>query len=835
MPDPPDGWLLGGENPKTAKRDHILKRNQVEDFIEFNCWGIDLGISERATMIVMLQAIFKLVYYMAPEHRPKDVGDLVNYKRDAGPRLLSCSLDPHPLPVSRWYPDMPAENTHLHPSYVRPANAAPGMPDAWVQRHMLSSKQRPMPRTEAVDNSKPLGAYLRKLNSFRRPGYRAKDVIESVEKAILRFAYVDLERHHSACPQKPQAHITAVGEGDLLKSVIASTPAVSQVKMTLNPVADTFAFDPNGNLYPSRGRGPVWRNNSSALDCAIVIGRFLDAGSTVIDRKLNGWQKLFSQAAKAFIEATDVNWDVCTPDVSADIRDRLWNILGQTNPEIMVGALNPFYTVWSSCTSDFTQFQYRYTESMTHCPCTGVGSTSETYITSYVTADLNIDESHGKTMQELVARHFEGQGLADCVLCGNKEVVPRTRTFTNLPLRMVVIPRDTQVKGHTQDLKFMYTDDSGTELHAHYRWLGGVYYKNGHYRVIWLDSNRGEQDSGELCYYDSMNNHGLIVGGIPHGHREEKVPRCWAGEGPFPMLIYERIMNPESDVLGVAGQSLQDMMNSQKDGQLIMDAHTPWAANQPPVGLPILPWRRILPDNGQRFVTASSAYTPGSRATPSPATRIHPSPQQSHGYMTSMMPNLNSSFSPMIMPFGTPQMNMNAYYQPQPQPQPQQANQGMQNFYQSPFPTNAAHPSGQSPFLGNAALPPGQFPFLGTTVLSNPSPFPASATLPGPAAQAQTQESEPEDANYETTPRAMPTPLWPESPTDEVMSLCTQDSDAETQPVRVDGKKKASGSGSGSKKRKSVRFSDEYVKESPRKVARRSARRATLPLRVAGV
>lgn len=470
------------------------------------------------------------------------------------------------------------------------------------------------------------------------PSYVAKHIIDEVEKAVLRFAYVGLERHSTAAPRHPRPHITATGDDDLFKALVGPSSAVSYVKLSYNPTTETWNFDDSGNAHPCRGRGPVWRNNSSAVDCAIVVGRLLDAGSTQIDRGRSGWQNTLSNAERAFIEATDLNWDVCTPDDSADMRDSFWNALTDTNPEIGVGKSNPFWTIWSICTANFAQFQYRYAEKVINCQCSGLGSTTELFYSSFVHATLGKDDKPSVTMQELVSRYFSPEWVDDCTLCHKTRAVPRRRTFSSLPMRMVVLCDDRRVKNHTQPLEITYTDGQRNTKTEKYRWLGGVYYKHGHFRVVWTDTNRGENDTGNLRFYDGRQNHGLIVGGVAPAHQHEKVPGSWMGAGIFPLLVYEKIKNPDPEVLHVAMQSIQDMVTAQNQEMLILEHHTPWTQTPLPKDLPAQPWTRILPDHGQHFYTVAGGQFPGLPGRRSPSDRgffrrAEPSAQLTHAYL----------------------------------------------------------------------------------------------------------------------------------------------------------------------------------------------------------
>lgn len=694
LPDPPASWRVGGKTPAIAIRDCVLTKKMIEDMMEYHFWGIDPGIKGRHTKMANLKALYKLAYHQAPQHRPEDLGDMGVGKIDAGPRLLSCSIkDPSPMPVSRWYPNLPDGNTALQPGYIRPSDAAPDFPDLWLQQHLYSSKRRPganappgrndtpssrgtTPASRGATPARRTGTAVQRAQARRKQiqskkapeppsapapqpqpheiavplSYTMKEVVESVERSVLRFAYTDLERHPTATPLEPCPHITANSEEDLLKAVVGSFPAVSQLQISFDQTADAWTFGIDGQLYAYRGRGPVWRNQSGAVDCAIVVGKLLDAGSTVIDRKESEWFKRFTDAERAFIEATDLSWDVYGAEISAGLRDHLWNVLARTGEGIGVGNFSPFWPIWSACTANFAQFKFNYLLSQGSCVCSGHGTALERCESSFVPATLSQGDVSGLTMQELVSRFFAPNDYGDCAVCNRSQTVPRSKRFDSLPMRMVVLCEDPDVKNHSMDLSFTYADGEGNERIAKYRWLGGVYYRNDHYRVIWTDVERGEANNGELRFYDSATNGGLIVGGIPPAHQHDRVPGSWTGDLSIPMVVYERVLDPEQAVLGLAQRTIQEMKGMQMQGQFILDGHSPWSRAPSPKGMITQPWTRILPNYGQRFHTSPMAHFPGAPAnraslSPSRYTRqAHPSPQLTHSYLSPALPRMPSPF-----------------------------------------------------------------------------------------------------------------------------------------------------------------------------------------------
>lgn len=637
LPDPPRPTTLFGETPEQASKNPRLARPVLEALHKFHFWGINPCIPGRVTNARILRALMKLFYYMDDVHKPRSWAEACNFTRDAGPRLLSCAVASGDLvPVSRRYPDPPDPNGSTGDGYVRPSYAADGVPDVYVERMLqVSSSDVQMVdltanngngndgaivinddgNTQMVDVTMT-GSTFNFTNTtqtgsvIRLPGVQAHAVIEAVERAVMQFAYADLERHPTAAPRAPRPQLIAKSEDDLYKSIVSSVPAASRVSIS-DKVNNGVSFDVDGDQYIYRGRGPVWRNNSCAVDCAIVVGRLLDAGSTVHDRKQPGWEARLSRAERAFIDATDANWDVLSRDESAALRDSLWKVLAEESPAVRVGRFNSVWSVWAAATSNIAQFQFSYAETLNHCPCRGVQPSASQYQSSFVTPPVHPGDKDGVSIQEVVARPFVPDLLSDCRDCGMNGTVTRQRRITNLPLRMVVtLDERVNIRNHTRDFTFHYCDFNGVYQKAIYRWLGGIYMQNNHFRVYWTDSNRGEANANELRMYDGMANSGLIFGGISPYHSEERVPPAWYRGSTIPLLIYERVMNPEPEVLNCAMHSVCGMMNSQLADLPILQSHTPWSSTGYPIDIPGRVWNPILPTYGDRFHETTTPYKP---------------------------------------------------------------------------------------------------------------------------------------------------------------------------------------------------------------------------------
>ncbi|KAF7114544.1 hypothetical protein CNMCM5793_009189 [Aspergillus hiratsukae] len=662
MPDPPPSWKFLGESADVVLRTRKYVRGQMVAMLEFYSWGIDMGLPSRMTNLRILQGLWKLFYYTADIHRPRSFRDLIDYEgKDGGPRLLSCEID-HPslLPISRYYPDPPAMDGILQPDYVRPENAAASISDIYIERMnkpsrdldiseaaapaaapgssppavgtlnlggngntvafqnnnlttaMVSAAAGPFANPPLIAPANPTGVYIpapAPATVVRVPAHMTRSIIEDVEKVIMKYAYLELERDASAAPQTvPRPYLTALHEADISKTIVGLYHANAQVRLSLDPQDLTrTVIDPTGNDFACRGRGPVWKNNSSTIDSLIVVGKLLDAGSTVIDRKKAGWETRFSVLERAFIEATDVNWDVLSLEENAEMRDNFWDVVQENVPGVQTGMLSPLWTVWSDCAGHFDQFHFTYREAVAPCQCTGQGATVQAHTKTFVTPDLHPGDMHGVCMNEVIARPFAPLLHADCVTCNAPQSVTIERRFDTLPLRMVVgLDERVSIKNHTKDITFDFCDGDGQLHRATYRWLGGIYYEDYRYSVFWTDTKRGETDHGFLKMYDSTMNSGLIVGDIPPCHKDERVPLEWWKNTPVPFLVYERVMDPDPEVFSLAYHSLLDMMKVKMEGKLVAQEHTPWTRSEPTVPTQSPPWDRILP-NADRFKLAPDA------------------------------------------------------------------------------------------------------------------------------------------------------------------------------------------------------------------------------------
>ncbi|CAI7599421.1 unnamed protein product [Penicillium crustosum] len=441
-----------------------------------------------------------------------------------------------------------------------------------------------------------------------------REITDAVERAVMQIVYADLDRDPTLPSiEKPIRHRTAQCYKDILSLKLGSFPTTANVK--LSPL--TFDWDPNGPVFPVRGRGPIWDSMSCATDAVIVAGMLLHAGCTKIDRANNRAAE-FKDIEKAFIEVTMASWETFDDKTSIFVRDKWLRMFIDGSSGLKMGQPIPPWAVWSVATRSFAQFRYFHVERVTPCKCQYALPFYNSHQGSCILPGYLPGDENGVDLQVLIERCFYPRKSFKCDKCGDPTGVTGERKIGQLPLRLVVTSDlKTRIRNHTENLKFNYIDYEDKQQVAHYRWLGGIYNNESHARLFWTDTTRGEKDDGNIMMYDSQVNSGIIVGGIPAFKREEKVPTEWVSHHAIPLLFYERIMNPTTELLAKATNAMLELGNCLGENKNVLEEHIPWKRSTPP--LQREPWPRILSHNGERF----SNFNPGwatARTSPNPAT-----------------------------------------------------------------------------------------------------------------------------------------------------------------------------------------------------------------------
>ncbi|KAL2812471.1 hypothetical protein BJX63DRAFT_396330 [Aspergillus granulosus] len=657
LPDPPDEYnpigytklLRFTSQRRPTKKDALRWRR-------FYFWGIKYEWG-RCLIAAMEVAFRKLLWYTAPHHQPRDWDEWDAMLGDAGPRTIDYTKIPWNrskatlqrqgllyMPVSRHFAQLPDENGPLPAYFHRPANAPAHWSDAMVYQSeqivrlaftsvpRSAYRRRPMQQagttnpntaTASAGNDSdsdaetapiPTGPAL-SMEAGQHQG-TVQEVKEAVERAILKVAYAGLERHPDAALREPPRAKIVTTETDILRSTICSTMANSHVRLRVDEVGHLF-IDHGGVSWALKGRGPVYTNDSSVIDCMITAGVLLDAGSTNADRCDAHWEARLNGLQRAFIELCDANWDLCSPETGAQMKGALVQMVQHFVPQFGDQTPDAVALLWKMVAQHLGQFALKFDQTSTPCRCSAAPETFETKQACYMAPQFQREDATGVVMQTLFERTFQARQISRCAGCGEEGDVLE-RSFHPLPLRMAVTldPR-VSILDHTKDVNVIFRTPGEVEpnTHATYRWLGGIY-KNGEgaYRVFWNDTRRGEMDHGRVCQYDPAFD-GLIVSEeLQDPPEEHRVPPQWWYNKPLPLLFYERVMNPSGDLLKAARNTIREMWNDYTMGIPTLDSHEPWRTTEhvrpSKSDYPWHPFEVVKPPDAQRFHAADAPYAP---------------------------------------------------------------------------------------------------------------------------------------------------------------------------------------------------------------------------------
>lgn len=334
--------------------------------------------------------------------------------------------------------------------------------------------------------------------------------------------------------------------------------------------------------YRFYGRGPVFSHNSCYLDTTITASLLLNAGMMVADRAEDheGWYDKLDRIQKEFVDTLNAPWEFDSQRGSIDRR----NILREAYRRDKNANLEPgdpgFLTsdgrasvteVWDRLLGPFGQFTFTGVTRTTPCQCRGARgpSYSSKRLHHSVTPDYEPQDSNGVDIQTLLQRAFTRH--RPCRFCKQlTRSIDEIVTNKDLPLRLVaqLQPR-TRVTGHTsENIGIQYNrkeglDDPDRLEEATYRYLGGIYFtpKSAHFVVAWMppctspthhaSPCASDEEANSILLYDSMLLAGSIIG-VPvpteRAQTGEKVPEKFM-QGTPPILFYERVLDPTSEVL----------------------------------------------------------------------------------------------------------------------------------------------------------------------------------------------------------------------------------------------------------------------------------------------
>jgi hypothetical protein len=424
-------------------------------------------------------------------------------------------------------------------------------------------------------------------------------VEESIRNALFAITYHDLSRHPQAFPREPVCAGIIGRREDFQKVIPAAFSANSEIYIEFTNYEPGYErWNPHWKIpdrddtsFPIRGRGPVWANNSCAIDACIVAGTLLDAGSTIADRRGDeDWVDHLTAQQCAFLQIVEKSWAIMTREQSIAARNNFWNVFNREqrrnypreSQSWQIGQMQPPAAIWEACTAGYTQFRLSYFIRVSACNACSFQGRTGTSTESNITPDYSAIRNSGVTLEEVLRRYFIQE--IDCPSCPNGRPTRSRIVRGDLPPRLVILPhKGHSITNHTENVTFTYRvtnpgiqtsntvapgpsaapvpegakpDPKWEEKIAEYRWLGGIYYHEEHFRVYWADNDRQEPNEGFFKVYDGMCAEGAIVGAICSAHANERIHQDWVGQGAQTILFYERVLNPTHEVLTTAARTI---------------------------------------------------------------------------------------------------------------------------------------------------------------------------------------------------------------------------------------------------------------------------------------
>jgi hypothetical protein len=566
LQDPPDEFKipnLDSRHPEMADGFAVV----LHHFWNINPQIFPRNVKDR------IDLFRKLAYNQDEQYRPRDLRELSDMTRDAGPRLLKPEILRRlaKLPISRHYPEF-TEGTDWEEQRTRPIH----LPQNRESGENDGDGGGDGPGTLVLEETPP------NLDLIR----------ECLERLLIQLRYRELEVVNPKRGEKLFHALTDTSECSRRKRLpLQKVPLTLDNNHKVDPAFGGFT-QPE---YPSRERGPVGNDfepaNNSRFDCIMMAAKFLDAGFTRIDvESLHSHGAQETHAHRNFLNMVQADWKQGNRAKKEEARQyfhRLFNDLQAKD----------FRDLISKSTLLRPQFNHTISRTIRCDNDHEMNIPLNTVSTSLVCFDGPYikDDGTSVTMQEVLQSLFpqreppqvskdQTQDQACTVkICEgkpNKTVVRRS-----MPLRIAVsLSSKVSPVDHTSnDLRVKFFNDAkgGVEDAAAYRWIGGIYADTQiegsmtHYRLYWTDSMRGGKASETISMYDPLQADGQVIEGVFPASQNEPIPAEWWQDKFKPVLFYERVFNPDILDITLAAAILGDMKHASDNSQYIVQIHDP--------------------------------------------------------------------------------------------------------------------------------------------------------------------------------------------------------------------------------------------------------------------
>lgn len=302
-----------------------------------------------------------------------------------------------------------------------------------------------------------------------------------------------------------------------------------------------------------------------------MAARLLNVGSTVADRgeiPRDSWLRALQPVQQKFLDLISADWEGMNRPTNIERRHHFWDrelapLEGISRRPRFGSAVN----VWDRCTSQMGQFGFDKSDGFSSCRhCGAAASSKPARHHQYLSLDMSQDQyqEHRSQAGDKPIEYWIDRELKPldkrCGACKTLNSRSLSREIVGaLPRRLVVVPGQYVqglISGATSDcVQFSYWSVDG-EQKATYRWLGGIYHRNKHFRLYWTDGEKGSPYP-QVRVYDGREGCGAIVGGIPAFSHKDKVAPAWSQAATI--LFYERI---DEAALGLAAESIRNRVDS---------------------------------------------------------------------------------------------------------------------------------------------------------------------------------------------------------------------------------------------------------------------------------